>query len=38
MPARKKLCTNCRWNRMKATSSGAEVIKEAAQITDHSMP
>ena len=38
MPARMKLCTNWRWNSRKATSSGAEVIRVAAVITDQSMP
>ncbi len=33
-----KLCTNCRWNSRKATSSGPDVISVAAQITDQSMP
>jgi hypothetical protein len=32
-----KRCTNWRWNRRKATSSGAAVISVAAQITDHSI-
>src|SRR5580704_11435626 len=38
IPARIKLCTNWRWNNTKATSSGAEVIRVAAVITDQSMP
>ena len=38
MPARMKLCTNCRWNKRKASSSGPDVISVAALITDHSMP
>ena len=38
IPARKKLWMNWRWNSRKPTSSGAEVISVAAQITDQSMP
>src|SRR6476469_5614662 len=32
IPARMKLCTNCRWNNRKPTSSGAEVMSVAAQM------
>jgi hypothetical protein len=38
IPARIKLCTNCRWNSRNATSSGADVISVAAVMTDQSMP
>src|ERR1043165_2350682 len=38
IPARMKLCTNWRWNSRKPISSGAEVIRVAAQITAQSMP
>ena len=33
-----KLCTNCRWNRIKPTNSGADVIKVAAVMVDQSTP
>ena len=38
IPARMKLCTNCRWNSRKATSSGALVMSVAAVTIDQSMP
>ena len=38
MPARMKLCTNCRWNSRKATSSGADVSRVAAVMMDQSTP
>ena len=38
IPARIKLCTNWRWKSKKPTSSGAVVIKVAAQMIAQSMP
>ena len=38
IPARMKLCTNCRWNRRNATSRGPDVSNVAAVITDQSTP
>ena len=38
IPARMKLCTNCRWNNRNPTSNGAEVMSVAAQMIDQSMP
>lgn len=37
-PARMTLCTNCRWNSRKPMIRGAEVIRLAAEITDHCTP
>ena len=38
MPARMNDCTNCRWNRRKATSSGPEVMSVAAVMMAQSTP
>ena len=38
MPARRKLCTKCRWNSRKASSSGALEISVAALMMAQSMP
>src|SRR5262249_49090633 len=38
IPARMNDCTNWRWKRRNATSSGALVISVASQMMDESMP